>query len=1653
MSETETAPRVGAVGRARASVVALDTLARIRRQRRRIATDDERRTLDGWSGWGPLAPAYAPKDATWVEIMEGVRAALPAEDVESGMQATYNAFYTPTDVAQSMWQLLAATGFTGGRVLEPGCGGGVFMRTAPDTACMVGVERDRTSADICQLSNPGATVIASPFESARVGDGFDAAIGNVPFGNVRVHDPAVPWEMRNSLHDYFIYRTVRLLRPGGVAVLLTSRFTMDKRSHDARERIGEDADLVGAFRLPAGALGGGTTDAVADVLILRRKVVGEQGSGLDWMLAGSDRFGYDNPVNDYWAGSPAAVLGNMCKGQTSQYGLGVTVVARPGDAAPGAWLAGAAGSVAVMAQSRGLTWQPAPDDDDEAGQGLDLSGMVTAQGWYEGAIRELDDGSMVKVEGGQAVPISRPGAELRALVRLRALAAELIALESDHDLTDGRIGPVRQRCAQAYREYVAAHGPLNRCKIIEGPVDEETGEPTYTRKMPQMGGFRKDPDACLVFALEVYDDDTGQAQPAPILSTRQNVRTVRAEHTDDPAQALAWSLDRSGDGLNLEAVAGILRVDVDQVPGLLGDLVYQDPATLRWVTAEEYLSGNVRTKLLDAQAAAADEPGFARNVEALTGVQPPWLGPEHIATNMGAPWVSAADIGLFVHDLLCSHPRHDRYCQKVAEVRYAAQVGQWEVDVPHYRRGSVESTAQWGTADVDAFALIQLELNGKAPVVYRTVTIDGKERQRRDPEASMLASEKQVQIRQRFADWLWEDPDRTDRIVHEYNTNHNCLVPRRYSGAHITVDGLAPWFTPYPHQLEMVARAVGSRASLCGHPVGAGKTATMAMSAMKMRQLGLVNKALVVVPKHLLEQIDREFRQLFPAARIMSASADTIAANRRLFNARCATQPWDIILITSPAFDRMPVSPDVEAAYLEEQVQDLDEAVRAACPDGKLSGRMVKGLAKRKDNLDARIRDLKHLKKGYDRGVTFEQMGVGCIFMDEAHYYKNLAVPVRADGFSIRPSKRATAFEIKMRWLAGRGTGPYAVLLTGTPVSNTMLELYVVMRYLMHDHMKRSGIGTADAWCRSYVQMVTSVDVTIDGGEFQLVTKPQLFVNAPELRTLLSQVADIRTAEQLGLKRPTAIVETVACPPTRIQRGYSSRLVKRAAVVKGSGRGKAVRADGRNDNMLAICGDGRRMATDPELVGLYDPAPGKLDTAAQKIAQQWREHPDQLQIVFCDVGTPNKDKGSQTYGRLRRMLTGHGIPAGRIRFIHDAANDGDKAALFADCRAGKVSVIMGSTDKLGVGTNIQRRVVAMHHIDAPYRPADVEQRDGRGLRPGNLNPEVRICRYVTERTFDAYLWQMLTRKAGFIVQVLSGSVDRTVEDVGADVVDSYAAVKAIATGQPLLFEKAKIEADVRRLRGLQSGYRSTINRLKRDIERRTRGIAEQGPRAQAWEGIAAHTWELDEEGVARLHEEAKTFGRHRRRGEPAPVFCGLTFTFAEWRTFGESEERHPELLIDGGSGQIDLRIYRHDTPQNLDRTVARMVASAADSAAGLRKRIADAESENERAEQYLTRPFEQEAELAAASARLDQVNAALHEAALHRDEDGQDDDEDEEISDEEMYQQRPAAPAPAPVPAGAEVDPFADLGDVFGQMAAEYDALTMQAFAEMMAAA
>lgn len=1426
-------------------------------------------TLSGFLGWGALAPAFAAQPTgQWLTLADRLDEALPANALRSASEQVDTSFFTPTLVTDAVYSLLRAVGFTAGRVLEPGCGSGAFMRAAPEDLDIewTGVEIDPTSARIARLRNPAATIIEGPLEKVALRDNhYDAVVGNVPFSSVRVGDTLGRYA---SLHNYFVLRSAEAVRPGGYVIVVTSRHTMD--SEEGIVALVKDLPemaFVGAMRLPAGVFDG--TGVVTDIIALRRNdsattlppSVGRPNQGARYedryygrtLITHDDRPEVTAPapgvtegvparVATYFADNPAHVAGSMRVTGFARSPLTVVSTDFAGDIA-----------AAVGALSTALPPMSPPDDPAD----LDDVVLFDPDGRKEGSFHLTAEG-IVRIENGKAVPV-RANKELSALVALRDLAVALLTAEADYAQPDEALTELREQTAAAYRDYVRAFGSLNRGTLIEGAVDEETGLPALSWRRPAMGGFRRDPDAALVMALEVFDQDTGEAVAAPILTRRVNRRPQRVDSAQTPAEALAISLGESG-RVDLARIAGLLDLGSEQAAeDALGDLVFRDGTRL--VSAAEFLSGNVREKLRRAQA-----HGTERAIAALRAVVPADLGPLDINIGLGSPFVRTEDVEAFLSEALGANwPR----------VQHVPEVGHWEVSDSHH---DAASRMQFGTPRMTPSRLVEVALNARAPEVFDREWSPRSNSwvQVRNVEASAAANEKMELIRDRFSTWVWEDAERSERLCREYNDKLNSHVVRRFDGSGLTFPGMSDGFTPWAHQRSAVERIVSSERALIGHPVGSGKTATMILSAMTLRQFGLATKPMIVVPNHLLEQVAREAQQIVPTAKLLIATKDDLArTQRRLFAARCATGDWDAVIITHSAFTSIPVHPQNEQRWLQEQKLELRSALEGA-GDSRAKG--PKAIARAVRALDARIGKLRSGTGDAD-AIYFEQLGVDYILMDEAHLFRRLSTgsTSRDNGFGSGVSKRAMDLLVKVETLSWRkGAGkPVVAMLTGTPWSNTLAETWVWQRYLQPDLLRELDLFSFDAWVSAFVRYETAIEVAPDGSGFRTQRRPAGLVNVPELKTMLGQVADILDPEVLGLKRPKVITRNVTVPASPGQRSYVQELAERADDIRSKRAGK-------DDNMLLVVGDGRKVALDPRLVGIEEDST-KVAELARQVARAYHQNRDRrfgehptpgaFQLVFLDLGTPRPGE-SQTYGRLRRALVDAGVPASGVRFVHEATTDKARAALFASCRDGEVAVLIGSTPKVGMGTNVQTRLTHLWHGDAPWLPAEVIQRRGRGDRPGNLSDELVVTNMVTEGTFDAYTWQALERKSrSFDALYSTGSSAREVEDVSAATM-SYGEVKALASGNPLLLNQAKARAEVKKLTLMRSVHLQSVRSAQSEAEHltgRVQSLLREAENAKAGAGRATATDPLEREALLRLTSDVLksarySYGRAHWRG-------------------------------------------------------------------------------------------------------------------------------------------------------------------------------------------
>jgi N12 class adenine-specific DNA methylase len=1389
--------------KALANIEAIRTLKTLEAENRQ-PTADEQHTLVRYTGWGALTPIFEryPREE-WKEPAAQLRALLSDEEYASARASTPNAHYTSPLVIEGMWHAMRRLGLPpGAQILEPSMGVGHFFGLMPEDLMAdsqrTGVELDSITARIAKQLYPAATIFQKGFEETPLPDNyFDLVIGNIPFGNYPVFDLA--WRRRPALtrtiHDYFLAKSLDKLRPGGVMALITSRYTMDKQDATIRLYLAERGNLIGAIRLPDTAFKANAgTEVTTDILFLHKHGPGVPASSEAWCdLAPVET--PDGPVliNEYFARHPEMMLGTM-RLEGTMYRKDEPALV--GELTPAA-LARAVSSLppAVFLRRNGETRRlhTPPESAD-------------IQSDKDGAFAERERRLVIR-NGDSFEPANLPAsitARVRGMMKVRDAVRRVFQTQLDDEPED-RIEAARRRLNFVYDDFVRGFGPLSSRENIRA--------------------FAGDPDQPLLLSLENYDPQSKQAAKTAVFDRRTLERYKPVEHVETAAEALAVSLNETSEihWPRMEQVTGRKTRELQQE---LGGLVYRNPEG-SWETADRYLSGNVRQKLAAAHAAAALDPSYARNVEALEAVQPPELQPGEIEARLGSSWIPASDIRDFVVELL------DLSGDSV-RVAHAESIATWTLETGYEARSSVSNTAAHGTARFRASDLIEQALNGRAPTAY-DLREDGSRVV--NQQETIAAREKQQQLRDRFREWIWQEPERAERLAREYNERFNNLRLRKFDGSHLTLSGMVREHLRGrdldPHQKDAVWSILQSGSTLLAHVVGAGKTWSMAAAAMEMRRMGLAKKPMIVVPNHLVEQWGGEFLKLYPQAHIFVAGKEHFAAgNRERAMARIATGNYDAVIISHRSFEFLPVSDKLFNRFMGEQLAQLEDAIRQARQD-EGGSRIVKELEKAKKRLNAKLRQRADRERK-DDAITFEELGVDQLFIDEADAYKNLFYTTkmsRIAGLPNSDSNRAFDMFLKTRYVRELTGGRGVVFATGTPVSNTMAEMYTMLRYLGPELLHERGVEHFDAWAANFAEAVTALELAPDGSGYRMHTRFAKFVNLPELLSMFRSVADVQTADMLSLPRPaiaTGKPQVIAAPASEQLKDYVQTLVKRAERLRSS------RVDPSEDNMLKITGDGRKAALDMRLVDPFAEAHGdtKLNRAADRIHALWQATRHELctQLVFCDLSTPDP-KRFNVYEDMRALLVAAGIPRHEMAFIHEAQTDQAKINLFNAVNAGKIRVLMGSTEKMGAGTNVQRRLRALHHLDAPWRPRDIEQREGRILRQGNLNAEVEIYRYVTEGSFDAYMWQTLETKARFIHQVMAGQTTvRAAEDLDAGAL-TYAEIKAIASGNPAVMEKVRIDTEVRKLDQLRAAHlnqqhniRWTLRHLPKDIGEARRSL-------------------------------------------------------------------------------------------------------------------------------------------------------------------------------------------------------------------------------------
>jgi N12 class adenine-specific DNA methylase len=1550
--------------KARDNIAAIRLLKTLEAENRE-ATEDEKPVLARYVGWGGMPNVFGhhpPQE--WRSTATAVKDLLSEEEYQSARASTPNAHFTSPRVIEAIWSGLHRLGLSKGeQILEPAMGVGHFFGLMPESmqgGHRTGVELDSITARIAQKLYPDATIFARGFEETPLPDNyFDAVVGNVPFGDYGVHDPAMKPQLTRAIHDYFFAKSLEKLRPGGVMALITSRYTMDKQDGTIRRHLAEHADLLGAIRLPNTAFKGNAgTEVTTDILFLRKRAPGDQPAGHAWrgleVIDGSDGLA----VNEYYARHPEMMLGQMKLAGTMYRRAEPTL---EGELTPDLLRR------AVEALPEGA-YIPR---DEARGPPPALPDANSFTGIKDGAYAERD-GALVIRNGNSFEATSLSGsaaARIRGMMAVRD-AVRLVFRTQLEDAPEETITEARKLLNNIYDSFVVRYGALSF--------------------RDNLRAFSGDPDLPLLLSLELYDADAKRAHKTAIFQRRTLQRHRPAEHVETAAEALAISLNEVG-RIHWPLMEKLTGHGSRRLQHELDSLVYRNPEG-EWETADRYLSGDVRAKLNTAEAAATLDPSYRRNVEALKEVQPVDLLPGDISARLGSSWIPPGDVRTFIAELLDTPERG-------ITVGHSGAIASWALTLDSAAKSNVSNTTTWGTLRALASDLIDDALNGRTPTIYDQIDRDTRVVNQQE---TIAAREAQQKIRDRFSEWIWQDEERARRLARLYNDRFNNIRLRTYDGSHLALPGMNSSILRRndldKHQKDAVWRALQSDNTLLAHCVGAGKTAVMTAAAMEMKRLGLAAKPMIVVPNHLVEQWGAAFLALYPHAQIFIAGGECLlAGNRQKAMSRIAIGNYDAVIVSHSSFEKLPVSDETFGRFVGKQIEQLEEALYEARAEKGDNRRIVKELEKAKKRLTTKLKERAD-REHKDDAITFEQMGIDRIFVDESDLYKNLGFAskmTRIAGLPNTESNRALDMYMKTRYLAERNGG--ILFATGTPISNTMAEMYTLQRYLAPETLKAAGVEHFDAWAANFAEPVTALELAPDGSGYRMHTRFAKFVNLPELLSMFRSFADVQTADMLHLPRPATQggkPHITAAPASAELRAYVETLVIRAQKLRTS------KIDPSVDNMLKITGDGRKAALDMRLVDPFArPSDTKVSRAAEKIYDAWAAGKDRrlTQLVFCDLSTPNPDRFN-VYYEIRDKLTAKGIPAREIAYIHDAETDAQKKALFDAVNAGRVRILLGSTEKMGAGTNVQKRLIALHHLDAPWRPRDIEQREGRILRQGNDNPEIQIHRYVTEGSFDAYMWQLLENKARFINQVMNGSVTvRQAEDLEGGAL-TYAEIKAIASGNPAVMEKVKVDTEIRKLDQLRSSH---INQ-QHNIRWQVKALPEQIERSRKYHAaVSADVLTRDANGG---EEFTMKVGKREFSGKGVREDAGnaLNVVIMSWRDDITPQVRAHfkgfEILSRGSAqkdGEPELFIRGKETykanlnPENPLGTIS----SIEHTLRGLDRRAEDGQQDIERQEKALAdyraqlgRPFEHEARLKDLLAKQAQLNACLdldkHEAQI-----------------------------------------------------------------------
>ena len=1558
-NEVET---VGKKERFRRNIMAIQLLKKCQEENR-FATPEEQIILSKYVGWGGLSEAFDENNSAWATEYLELSSVLTPEEYASARESTLTAFYTPPEVITAIYKAMEQMGFKEGNLLEPSCGIGNFIGMLPDAmqdSKIYGVELDTISAGIAQQLYQKTTIAAQGFEETNLPDSFfDGVVGNVPFGDFKVLDKRYD-KHKFLIHDYFFAKSLDKLRPGGVMALVTSKGTMDKENSAVRKYIAQRAELLGAIRLPNNTFKGNAgTEVVSDILILQKRdrLIDIEP---DWVHLDTDENGIK--MNSYFVQHPEMILGEM-KMVSGRFGMEATCV--PYENAD---LAAQLDEAVANIHGEITEYETEEELEEE-------DNSIPADPTVRNFSYTLVDDKIYYRENSRMTPVEVSATaenRIKGMIAIRNSVRTLIELQTE-DYPDSEIKAEQERLNRLYDTFSGKYGLIN--------------------SRANTSAFSQDSSFSLLSALEIIGEDGELERKADMFSKRTIKPHTPVTSVDTASEALAVSLGEKAT-IDMDYMMELSGKSENEIFEDLKGVIFLNPLyeygnsyEPKYLMADEYLSGNVREKLRIAKKSAELYPeDYKVNVEALQKVQPKDLTASEISVRLGATWLPPDDVQEFIFHLL----ETPRYAQWNIKVHFSPFTSEWNIEGKSYDKGNVRAYNTYGTSRINAYKIIEETLNLKDVRIFDYIEDDeGKKKAVLNKKETAIAQSKQEMIKQEFQDWIWSDPERRERLCKSYNEKFNSVRPREYDGSHIIFNGMNPEIELREHQKNAVAHILYGGNTLLAHAVGAGKTFEMVAAAQESKRLGLCNKSLFVVPNHLTEQWAAEYLQLYPAANILVATKkDFETKNRKKFCGRIATGDYDAVIIGHSQFEKIPMSIERQRAILEQQLEEITGGI-AELKRNRGENFSIKQLEKSKKSIKQKLDKLNDQTKK-DDVVTFEELGVDRLFVDESHYYKNLYLYTKmrnVGGIAQTEAQKSSDLFMKCRYLdeitGGRGT----VFATGTPISNSMVELYTIQRYLQYNTLVKNGLQHFDAWASTFGETITAVELTPEGTGYRAKTRFAKFYNLPELMAMFKEIADIKTADMLNLPVPEAKYHNIAVKPSEMQKEMVASLAERAEQVRGGG------VDSSVDNMLKITNDGRKLALDQRMLNdmLPDFEGSKINACVDNIYRIWKENADKksAQLVFCDLSTPKNDGTFSVYNDIRKKLIERGIPESEVKFIHEADTDMKKKELFQKTRKGEVRVLLGSTQKMGAGTNVQDKLIALHDVDCPWRPSDLEQRSGRIVRQGNENPQVDIYRYVTEQTFDAYLYQLVEGKQKFASQIMtSKSPVRSAEDIDETAL-SYAEIKMLATGNPYIKEKMDLDIQVQKLKMLKSNFLSEkygledkvikfypqqIAYLKSRVEGLTKDV----------ETAKLHPKPTDEQPLGMM-VSGVSYSEKAEAGQAIINACKSmnspdAIPLGEYRGFQmelyfDTVQRNYVVKLKGETSRdVPLGDDAHGNIVRIDNGIERFEEALADT----KNSLENTEKQFETAKQEIEKPFAKEEELKAKTARLDELNILLN---------------------------------------------------------------------------